>query len=577
MESLFSIASKGVSKLFDLSNELSNFLDNLDNLGEKSYEGHEFLDLLSENGDTSDDDMLNWCDKFLYQPDETVTALRNDGVNIVYIDTNNNGWQLPYWIRKFSIYEQMLNDTINNADAFSEEELENEVKRISEHQLECLDNMVESRFPEADANYWRAGILRISSNDIQQAYQARRYDISALASTDADQRNSAYEGLNIMQWITTMPFKEDQDYASRQFVYMVRDYKDAAGFYDHNDLIRWIFTLKQYPQEMRFPKGHPQANTLYMAHPADDLLYIPCDNSEKVLFDEKIRELMGVLTDLGATEISYRFLQGADSSADIEQDWSANAEVHVPKVGVSTNVNNSRSSNANMSTKKGEWQTRTLKPTKKPFVNENRKWLQICPEWQSFIHDRLSAGLLESTWRYTSSEVIGLTNDKRTEINASVDYLMTSVKGGGHLHTKEVFNTSNEYEIEITARFKPLEEFEGDTPAIQQSNKLTTQEQSFKEEVIFCLEEDGTLSDTDRKYLERKRVKLGLTEERANEIIEQLLPRLTSEEQEYLETYKEMVGKGNEITPRIRRMLDREANALGIDEKRKIELENSIN
>ncbi len=95
--------------------------------------------------------------------------------------------------------------------------------------------------------------------------------------------------------------------------------------------------------------------------------------------------------------------------------------------------------------------------------------------------------------------------------------------------------------------------------------------------MLFCLEDDGTLSDTDRKYLERKRVKLGLSEERANEIIEQLLPSLTSEEQEYLETYKEMVGEDGEVTPRVRRMLDREANALGIDEKRQLELENSIN
>lgn len=574
MGSLFSIASKGVSKLFDLSHELDNFLDNL---GEKSYEGHEFLDLLSENGDTSDDDILDWCDKFIYRPDETVTALSNDGVNIAHIDTDDDGWQIPYWIQKYNIYYKKLNDTVNNFEAYSEDDFNNEVKRLSEHQLECLDNMVASGFPEADANYWRADILQLSSNDIRQVYQSRRYRISALASTDADQRLSTYETLNQMEWISKIDFKEDQDYASRQFVYMVRDYKDAAGFYDHNDLIRWIFTLKQYPEEMRFPKGHPQANTLYMAHPADELLYIPCDNSEKVLFDEKIRELMGVLTDLGATEISYRFLQGADSSSEMEQDWSTNADVRVKKVGVNADTNNSRSANTNMSRKKGEWQTRTLNPTKKPFVNENRIWLQICPEWQSFIHDRLSAGMLESTWRYTSSEVIGLTTDKRSEINASVDYLMASVKGGGHLHTKEVFNTSNEYEIEITAKFKPLEEFEGDTPATQQSSKLTTQEQSFKEEVLFCLEDDGTLSDTDRKYLERKRVKLGLSEERANEIIEQLLPSLTSEEQEYLETYKEMVGEDGEVTPRVRRMLDREANALGIDEKRQLELENSIN
>ena len=104
---------------------------------------------------------------------------------------------------------------------------------------------------------------------------------------------------------------------------------------------------------------------------------------------------------------------------------------------------------------------------------------------------------------------------------------------------------------------------------------LSDEEEKYKEEIRFCLEEDGKISDDDRRYLERKRVKFGISVERASEIEQELLPSYTEEELEYIETYKEIVGDG-EVTPRQRRMLDRERDSLGISEERCVELEKNI-
>ena len=46
-----------------------------------------------------------------------------------------------------------------------------------------------------------------------------------------------------------------------------------------------------------------------------------------------------------------------------------------------------------------------------------------------------------------------------------------------------------------------------DEPPTGEPKPLTAEEEKYKEEVLFCLEETGTITDDDRKYLERKRKK----------------------------------------------------------------------
>ena len=105
--------------------------------------------------------------------------------------------------------------------------------------------------------------------------------------------------------------------------------------------------------------------------------------------------------------------------------------------------------------------------------------------------------------------------------------------------------------------------------------KFTPEEEKYKEEILFCLEEDGKISDDDRRYLERKRVKFGISVDRASEIEQELLPSYTEEELEYIEIYKEIAGNG-EVTPKRRRILDRERESLGISKERCTELERNI-
>ena len=121
---------------------------------------------------------------------------------------------------------------------------------------------------------------------------------------------------------------------------------------------------------------------------------------------------------------------------------------------------------------------------------------------------------------------------------------------------------TNSVETQIVADESPTDK----------SKPLTAEEEKYKEEVLFCLEETGTITDDDRKYLERKRKKFGITEKRAREIEQEATPSLTEDEKEYLETFKELAASGT-LTDRAKRLLERERESLGISKERAAEIE----
>ena len=102
----------------------------------------------------------------------------------------------------------------------------------------------------------------------------------------------------------------------------------------------------------------------------------------------------------------------------------------------------------------------------------------------------------------------------------------------------------------------------------------TTAENEYLEELKACLEEDGEISQKERRLLERFREKLGISAERAIELEDSLsAPQLTDEEKEYLEEYKACVENDIEISPKERRLLNRIRESLGISEERANEIE----
>ena len=110
---------------------------------------------------------------------------------------------------------------------------------------------------------------------------------------------------------------------------------------------------------------------------------------------------------------------------------------------------------------------------------------------------------------------------------------------------------------------------------IQNTDDFSEEELAYKSEVELCIEDGNEIDEHMRRFLDRKRQRLGLTEARAQEIesmVKASQTSFTKEEQEYMEILDEVIENG--IIPNsVRRLLDREIKSLGLSEERAKELE----
>ncbi|MBR6068539.1 MAG: SEL1-like repeat protein [Bacteroidales bacterium] len=98
-------------------------------------------------------------------------------------------------------------------------------------------------------------------------------------------------------------------------------------------------------------------------------------------------------------------------------------------------------------------------------------------------------------------------------------------------------------------------------------------EQEYIDTLKEIIAEDGEITDRERRLLEKLRTKLGISESRAKELEDALAnPSLTAEEQEYLDEYKSIAADG-EITDKERKLLNKIRKMSGISEERAIEIE----
>ena len=106
------------------------------------------------------------------------------------------------------------------------------------------------------------------------------------------------------------------------------------------------------------------------------------------------------------------------------------------------------------------------------------------------------------------------------------------------------------------------------------SASVTSEEQEYLEEIRACLDNDGEITSRERRLLDRLRKSLGITEARAKEL-EASVNSMSDEEKEYQEELKARLEDGT-ISDRERRLLDRLRKSLGISEERAMAIENRL-
>ena len=416
-------------------------------------------------------------------------------------------------------------------------------------------------------------------------FQSRQMSIAAMESSDFEIKQDAKE----IYLRTTKLILEDPDfftqipYNTRKFIFVLGTENQLPGCYDKEGNIQFVFTLNNLPASIQFPVGHPQANTLYIGHPFKPATYLPFENATEQLFMDRVHELCYLGQCLGANEIRIKRLRGADSASSEAKQLEVSGEVNVKAVNVGGSFGRNTTNQNSYTSKDGMEMVQTYLPTKQPYCPDDLVWLDSEASWQALAKQRLNGNILSYSLHLSSSESVSMTSSKLMSVKASFEYLIAKVNVSYDTKTDKTFSKTEEIEWEIDMKFKALQDFDDNNSDYQttaqivqaQSIELSELELAYKEEVEFCLEDASEIDVHSRKFLERKRQKLGLSETRAQEIedmVKASLVSFTDEEKEYMEALDDVIEDGV-IPDNVRRLLERERKSLGISEERTKELE----
>ena len=430
--------------------------------------------------------------------------------------------------------------------------------------LQCEDkdakNKVLERFRKINDELW---------GDFEWYKEKEQYlKLAAESNNDID-RNKYLETAELTE---VLKFTNDIVWADRQFLLLARDENHIAGMYDPDDNIKWVFTLNQIPSDLEF-EGVPQANTLYLAHPVRQTLYLPYEGAEEKLFMDKVREFCYLVQCLGATEVVFHSNKGMKVAESFNSTQNISGGYSNPFVEMNGGYSQNNSGKSNYSQKVGVDMVQTFAPTKYPYQPDDLVWLATDSSWKQLIKQRLEGGMLSYTYKIRSTDVSQVSNNQIMDIKASFSFMLQNANANYNAQNDTTFSKREETEWSIQVTFKPLNEF-GKQSAVN-SGSLTPREKEYIEEFKACLaDNNGTISNSQRRLLEKVRVSLWVSEPRARELESMCsAPQLTDEEKEYLTEYKACLNDGGTITASERRLLERVRKSLGISEQRAKELE----
>ncbi len=527
-------------------------------------------------------------DVIQYKEDVAIWLLENDNIEKAVVVANkisgNDGTAYYYELlfrktgeekyREMAIekYKESLTmDPLQISDvvlqAFTDVELQDLTEICRINTFKCLAELANN---SKQKRHFLVGALKENTVDTRERFSRVNDDVlNSFDHAYEERKNKGFISSiqdDSSEEMTDMSFSSI-DYNERQFIYFAKDLKSLAGCYDES--LPWVFTLDKYPKEIHFSTiGHPLPNTIYIAHPAKRGMYLPIEDAEEELFNDKVRDFRKLARCLGATKIEYHSIKGHSLSGSYLKAVNADIEGGFDRHDVSFGYDNKRSGSHYESVKGERDIVQKFNPTKTPYKPDDVAWLNIDSEWQYIVEDRMEGDLLDYEMHISSKKTMAVSDSRMDEVKLAYKSFIANAHVNYSQQMERSFQREEETEWKINVTFKPLDEF---NPKFSENNQATgvlpKNEQKYIDNLNDFLEDDSEITSSERKMLDRIRQSLGVSEERAAELEASLKPQLTEDEQEYLEMYREYAEKG-EITEKERRRLDKFADALGISEQR---------
>lgn len=333
-----------------------------------------------------------------------------------------------------------------------------------------------------------------------------------------------------------------------------------------------ILDINSDLSRLTFPIGHPKANEVYVAHPLKTNHYMPIEYYQLELIEERVREFCVLVQSLGATEINIKCKNdNTDNSTN-----SGNQNIAGGMSNDYIDIHGSRYSEYSRrlieEISKSISLHQTFQPQKAPTLPNNLLWYEGEPSWKHLYRQRMEDGLLSHEESIATKKSQIVDNREMKEIKGELKSLFADMDVAFNKTEEAKFEQQENAVFAISVKFAPLSQLTGNTTPTPNDKMFSANEQKYIDEVKECLA-DGEITKTGRRLLNMHRERLGISESRAAELEASVTtPQLTDEEKEYLEAYQE-ANENGQVSDKERRMLNHIRNILGISEERAKEIE----
>ena len=370
-------------------------------------------------------------------------------------------------------------------------------------------------------------------------------------------------------YVLKVPYKE------RKYIMLVEDSKikncAVSGI--------TIFKSSNVPDCINFYDNMPLNNELYVGHPYNPSVYIPYNQAEDILFQDKIQEFCYILQQLGAEEITITSLKGRKINETNNKKEELEVAANAGRFGnASLNVDSSTSNLMDRTSHEQYDVKYVYDPIDMPKVPSETIWYQNQPKWQRIALSRIEGNTLECTECISSKSISFTSSSEKEDIKAKLKVLMANIEGRSYEEEEKQLREETETIWRVSVKFRSKKLLQKDTlPQPNSATALTNNEDEFLNEVRFCLDNDGIIDSEEQGYLDKVSQKLGLTQTKAQELQNSLIsPQLTDNEKEYIETISKLTIDGK-IPPSSQRIVEKYRELYKVSSQRAEELELYIN
>lgn len=213
------------------------------------------------------------------------------------------------------------------------------------------------------------------------------------------------------------------------------------------------------PSEFLFPAGHPKPDVSYVKHPLITNRFIPIQNFEKVLFDDKVSEFSRLIQALGATEIEYLSADNLQSKSSINSTSSASGNGHTKLGKIAISKEDTNKVEDEWIKNEGYSRRQKFIPIEKPYVPDDLLWFHHESQWQSLARQRLYGNLTDHIEQISISETNILNSVNQSKLNSEIKTVFSGLEGNFETTLLTSIQNSANKETFVRIKFKPIEEF----------------------------------------------------------------------------------------------------------------------